>query len=57
MTFVCYGTRLRGDEAGSVDLRHNLVGQRPLAVDPLQVAADRERMSDPLLCWMGKGVS
>ena len=47
VTFICYGARLRGDEAGSVDLRHNLVGQRRLAVDPLRVAADRERMSDP----------
>ena len=28
ITFVCYGTRLHGDEAGSVDRDHNVPGSR-----------------------------
>ena len=26
ITFTCYGMRLRGDQAGSVDRKHNIPG-------------------------------
>jgi len=44
ITFACYGGRLRGDEHGSVDMRHNLVGSRLLNPDPERVAAERRGM-------------
>lgn len=44
ITFACYGGRLRGDESGSVDRGHNLVGSRRLAPDPERVQAERGRM-------------
>jgi REP element-mobilizing transposase RayT len=48
ITFSCYGTRLHGDESGSVDRNHNLVGSRLLESDSQRVAAERQRMlQDP----------
>jgi len=42
--FACYGARLHGDESGSVDRRHNLVGSRLLEPDPQRVMAERRIM-------------
>ena len=48
ITFACYGTRLHGDESGSVDRRHNLVGSRRLEPDAQRVLAERrEMLQDP----------
>ena len=44
ITFACYGGRLHGDEQGSVDRRHNLVGSRLLNPDSQRVAAERRSM-------------
>src|SRR5919198_3939933 len=44
ITFSCYGTRLHGDESGSVDRRHNLFGSRMLESDPKRVMAERCEM-------------
>ena len=44
ITFACYGARLHGDETGSVDRRHNLVGSRLLEPDLQRVIAERRRM-------------
>ena len=48
ITFACYGARLHGDESGSVDRRHNLVGSPGLEPDPQRVLAERGAMlQDP----------
>ncbi len=47
LTFACYGAHLHGDESGSVDRRHNLVGTRSLAPDPHRAAAERRSMNRP----------
>jgi hypothetical protein len=48
ITFACYGARLHGDESGSVDRNHNLVGSRLLEPDPKRVMAERrEMLQDP----------
>ena len=48
ITFACYGARLHGDESGSVDRRHNLVGSRRLDPDVQRVMAERrEMLQDP----------
>jgi len=44
ITFTCFGTRLYGDEAGSVDREHNRYGSPMLAVRPRRVQALQERM-------------
>jgi REP element-mobilizing transposase RayT len=44
ITFACYGARLHGDEAGSVDRRHNLFGGRLLEPDSQRVMAERRAM-------------
>jgi len=44
ITFSCYGARLHGDESGSVDRRHNLVGSRMLEPDAKRVTAERREM-------------
>ncbi|MGP8247307.1 MAG: transposase [Bryobacteraceae bacterium] len=44
ITFACYGARLHGDESGSVDRRHNLVGSRRLEPDSQRVMAERREM-------------
>ena len=48
ITFACYGARLHGDESGSVDRQHNLVGSRLLEPDAERVMAERrDRLQDP----------
>ena len=48
ITFACYGARLHGDESGSVDRHHNLVGSRRLEPDSQRVMAERrELLQDP----------
>jgi REP element-mobilizing transposase RayT len=48
ITFACYGARLHGDESGSVDRSHNLVGSPLLEPDSQRVVAEcREMLQDP----------
>jgi REP element-mobilizing transposase RayT len=48
ITFACYGAHLHGDEWGSVDRHHNLVGSRLLEPDAERVKAERrEMLQDP----------
>ena len=48
ITFACYGARLHGDESGSVDRHHNLIGSRLLEPDAERVMAERrEMLQDP----------
>jgi len=48
ITFACYGARLHGDESGSVDRHHNLVGSRLLEPNAERVLAERRDMlQDP----------
>lgn len=44
ITFACYGAHLHGDEAGSVDPQHNLVGTRLIAPDADRAIEERSRM-------------
>jgi REP element-mobilizing transposase RayT len=44
ITFACYGAHLHGDESGSVDRFHNLLGSRLLETQPQLVAAERQQM-------------
>jgi REP element-mobilizing transposase RayT len=44
ITFACYGARLHGDESGSVDPRHNIVGSPLLEPDSRRVMAKRRKM-------------
>jgi REP element-mobilizing transposase RayT len=44
ITFSCYGARLHGDELGSVDRNHNVVGSRVLDANPQRVLAESQRM-------------
>jgi REP element-mobilizing transposase RayT len=48
ITFACYGARLHGEESGSVDRHHNLVGSPQLEPDSQRVMAERQEMlQDP----------
>jgi REP element-mobilizing transposase RayT len=48
IAFACYGTRLHGEESGSVDRRHNLVGSPLLEPNSQRVMAERrEMLQDP----------
>jgi len=48
LTFACYGSRLHGDESGSVDRQHNLVGSPLLAPNTERATAERrETLQDP----------
>ena len=44
ITFTCYGTRLYGDEAGSVDREHNIPGTPFLAPNLRRVQAEQRQM-------------
>jgi len=44
ITFTCYGARLHGDEAGSVDRDHNIPGTPFLPSKPNWVRADEREM-------------
>ena len=47
ITFACYGCRLHGDAAGSVDRAHNLPGSPLLEARPGRVAAESRKMDQP----------
>lgn len=48
VTFACYGARLHGEDSGSVDRHHNLVGSRLLEPDAQRRMAERRLMlQDP----------
>jgi REP element-mobilizing transposase RayT len=50
ITFACYGARLHGDEAGSVDRDNNQVGNPWLAPDSNRAAAEqRSMLQEPYL--------
>ena len=44
ITFTCYGTRVHGDEWGSVDHDHNLPGSPFLSPDRVREAAEQRQM-------------
>ena len=44
ITFTCYGTRLHGDEVGSVDRNHNVPGTPYLRPNTARVLAEEKRM-------------
>jgi hypothetical protein len=44
LTVACYGAHLQGEEAGSVDRRHNLFGGRLLEPDPQRAVAQRRSL-------------
>jgi REP element-mobilizing transposase RayT len=46
ITFTCYGTRIHGDESGSVDPSHNRFGTRLLDPDPKRVSSERAKMTE-----------
>ncbi|MBI4459838.1 MAG: transposase [Acidobacteria bacterium] len=43
LTFTCYGARLHGDESGSVDRDHRVLGTPFLSPNPLRVASEQKR--------------
>ena len=45
ITFSCYGTRLHGDEARTVDRHHNVPGNRALSANAQRASAEREQMA------------
>jgi REP element-mobilizing transposase RayT len=47
ITFACYGAHLHGNEKGSVDRCHNLVGSRVVPPDSQRVRAELELMDQP----------
>ena len=44
ITFTCYGTRLHGDESGSVDRNHNVPGTPFLSPNKARVLAEEKLM-------------
>ena len=46
ITFTCYGNHMHGDEAGSVDRRHNVPGTPVIAHNPVRIRVEGEKMSD-----------
>jgi REP element-mobilizing transposase RayT len=44
ITFTCYGTRLHGDESGSVDEDHNQFGTPLVPANPRRVLAQEKQM-------------
>jgi REP element-mobilizing transposase RayT len=45
LTFSCYGTRLHGDESGSVDPRHNIPGHLRIDANVARVLSEQNRMT------------
>lgn len=45
ITFTCYGTRLHGDERGSVDMRHRVYGSDFLLPNPDWVRRDGQALA------------
>ena len=50
ITFSCYGSRIHGDPAGSIDRDHNLWKSPLLSQDPRRESKERGLMSDPGYC-------
>jgi REP element-mobilizing transposase RayT len=46
ITFTCYGTWLHGDDRGSVDDDHNVIGTPMLGSDPHRRTQEREQPND-----------
>lgn len=44
ITFSCYGSRLHGNESGSVDRNHNVFGHRILEPDETRMSRERRLM-------------
>src|SRR5262249_35964742 len=44
ITFSCYGARLHGDESGSLDRHHNLIGTGVVQPDAKRFTAERRAM-------------
>ena len=49
LTWVCYGAWLHGDERGSIDSQHNLVGQPRAILDPVRETVRSKQMKHPPL--------
>ena len=47
ITFTCYGTRLAGNESGSVDREHNLPGSDFLPSNPRRLQANTKQLGFP----------
>src|SRR5215469_5792503 len=47
ITFSCYGTRVRGDAAGSVDCRNNVFGTSVIGPNPARESTELSRMDQP----------
>jgi REP element-mobilizing transposase RayT len=47
ITFATYGSHLHGDERGSVDRRHNVVGSPILDFNPKRASAESQLMKQP----------
>ncbi len=47
ITFTCYGTKLYGDETGTVDRAHNIPGTPALPINPKRVNEIRKRLKHP----------
>jgi REP element-mobilizing transposase RayT len=47
LTFTCYGTRLHGDERGSVDDAPNLPGTPVLPADPARRTGEQHALREP----------
>lgn len=47
ITFATYGSHLHGDDRGSVDRTHNVVGSHALIADPKRASAELQLMGDP----------
>jgi len=47
ITFACYGSRVHGEDSGSVDRIHNMPGSRMIAADPKRAATERLHMHPP----------
>ena len=58
ITFTCYGTRLRGDESGSVDRKHNPPGTPLIPPRPSWIRADATKMKEQpyQLTWPRRAV-
>ncbi|OFV99146.1 MAG: hypothetical protein A3F68_13125 [Acidobacteria bacterium RIFCSPLOWO2_12_FULL_54_10] len=48
ITFTCYGARLHGDEAGSVDREHNFFNTPSLSPNSKRVSGNRKQMKQTL---------
>lgn len=47
ITFGCYGAHMHGEEGGSVDRKHNVLGGRRVSDDPRRLEAEQNQMDQP----------